>query len=278
MKKQKMDRRRGRNKAKKGTAPSQPDSSRRPFEFTIDLTEPVRLNRYIARSGVCSRRDADDMIKRGLVKLNGEVVSEMGVKVKDGDEVVVNGKHIVPTDKQYVLLNKPTDTITTTSDEKGRKSVMDLLGPYEFQSKGVFPVGRLDRHTTGVLLLTNDGMLAHRLTHPSYEINKEYLVQTRDVLSDHQIEKLLAGVELEDGAAKVDKVVRADDGTGLNLILSKHEGRNRQVRRMIEIIGSEVIKLDRVRYAGLTAKGVRKGKWRRLSRAEVTTLYRKVKL
>lgn len=218
------------------------------------------------------------MIKRGLVKLNGEVVAEMGVKVKDGDEVIVNGKHIVPTDKQYVLLNKPTDTITTTSDEKGRKSVMDLLGEHEFKSKGVFPVGRLDRHTTGVLVLTNDGMLAHRLTHPSFEVDKEYLVQTRDPLTDAEIQKLTLGVELEDGTAKVDRIARTEDESGLTLILSIHEGRNRQVRRMIEHLGSEVTKLDRVRYAGLTVKGVRKGKWRRLSRAEVTTLYRKVKL
>jgi len=254
------------------------DAGARPFEFTLDLSEPVRLNRFIARSGVCSRREADTMIEQGLIQVNGEVVKELGVKVKDGDSVKVNGKRIVPTDKQYVLLNKPKDTITTTSDEKGRKSVMDLVEFEEHGMKGMFPVGRLDRHTTGVLLLTNDGMLAHRLTHPSYEINKEYLVETTEIVTDTDLEKLTAGIELEDGPAKADQVERADPRIGNLFLVHIHEGRNRQVRRMFEAIGAEVKDLERIKYAGLTAKGVRKGKWKRLSRDEVTMLYRKVKL
>lgn len=275
MKKRKIDRRRS-GFSKKGISRS--DKTIRPFELNIDLSEPVRLNRYIARSGECSRRDADELIRKGLVKLNGETVKEMGVKVSDGDQVEVNGKHIVPTDKQYVLLNKPTDTITTTSDEKGRRSVMDLIESDQFDSRGIFPVGRLDRHTTGVLLLTNDGILAHRLMHPKYRIDKEYLIETADDLSESQLMKLTSGIELEDGKAKADRAVWADNSSKCHLILSIHEGRNRQVRRMIESMGTEVKKLDRVRYAGLTTKGVRKGKWRRLSRDEVTLLYRKVKL
>jgi len=263
---------------RKRTRKPDSDVEKRPFEHTLDLSEPIRLNRFIARSGTSSRRDADSLIEQGLVKLNGEVVTEMGTKVSHGDRVEVNGKRIVPTDKHYVLLNKPTDTITTTSDEKGRKSVMDLV---EFESngmKGMFPVGRLDRHTTGVLLITNDGDLAHRLTHPSYGIDKEYQVETTAVVSAADMNKLLVGIQLEDGLAKADRIERVDDRIGNLFIISIHEGRNRQIRRMFEAIGAEVKKLDRINYAGLTTKGVRKGKWKRLSRQEVTMLYRKVKL
>ena len=278
MKNRKPDNRRRRQGAGGGRGKARPGATRRPFEHTIDLTEPVRLNRYIAGSGVCSRREADELIQKGLVKLNGALVTEMGVKVSHGDQVEVNGKHIVPTNKEYVLLNKPTDTITTTSDEKGRRSVMDLLDSGEFGNSGLFPVGRLDRHTTGVLLLTNDGMLAHRLTHPSYEVSKVYLVETERPISDDQLVQLKKGIELEDGIAKADRVSFAEPGVNNKLIVSIHEGRNRQVRRMMEALGNEVKKLDRAQYADLTAKGVRKGKWRRLSRKEVTSLYRIVKL
>ena len=278
MKNRKPDNRRRRQGAGRSKGLSRPGSTRRPFEHTIDLTEPVRLNRYIAGSGVCSRREADELIKKGLVKLNGTLVKEMGVKVAHGDQVEVNGKHIVPTNKEYVLLNKPTDTITTTSDEKGRKSVMDLLESGEFDESGLFPVGRLDRHTTGVLLLTNDGMLAHRLTHPSYEVRKVYQVETERPISEDQLALLAKGIELEDGLARADKVTFAEPGVDNILYMSIHEGRNRQVRRMMEALGNEVKKLNRVQYADLTTKGVRKGKWRRLSRNEVTSLYRLVKL
>ena len=260
------------------TGQPKPEEGKRLFEHNLDLSEPVRLNRFIARSGVCSRREADSLIEKGLVQLNGTVVSELGTKVSHGDLVQVNGKRIVPTDKQYVLLNKPTDTITTTSDDKGRTSVMDLVEFEENGMKGMFPVGRLDRHTTGVLILTNDGMLAHRLTHPSYEIDKDYLVETTEVVSEENMNRLVEGVELEDGHVKADRIERADPRVGNLFLIRIHEGKNRQVRRMFEAIGAEVKKLERTNYAGLSAKGVRKGKWRRLTREEVTQLYRQVKL
>ncbi|MDA0378041.1 MAG: pseudouridine synthase [Bacteroidetes bacterium] len=242
------------------------------------MEEPVRLNRYIASSGQCSRREADDLIARGHVKVNGKVVQELGTKVSHGDRVEVNGRQIAPSDREYLLLNKPKDTITTTSDEKGRRNVMDLLDPEEFGSAGLFPVGRLDRHTTGALLITNDGDLAHRLMHPSYGVNKQYVITTRDPISAEDLVRLGQGVQLDDGLAKADRVVASPDGDPRCVIMSIHEGRNRQVRRMIEALGNAVETLDRVLYAGLSTKGVRKGKWRRLTRSEVASLYRQVKL
>jgi 23S rRNA pseudouridine2605 synthase len=217
------------------------------------------------------------MIGQGLVKVNGEAVTQMGTKVTRTDRVMVNGKRIVPADREYILLNKPKDTITTTSDEKGRRSVMDLLPSEEFGALGLFPVGRLDRHTTGALLLTNDGDLAHRLMHPSYGVDKQYLIQTKKPVTEEQLGELKRGIKLEDGEAKADKVFYME-GDQQVLVMAIHEGRNRQVRRMVEALDNEVAQLDRVRYAGLTTKGIRKGKWRRLSRKEVSTLYRHVKL
>ena len=278
MKNRRADNHKRKRTLRGGGKAANPDEGKRPFEHTLDLSEPVRLNRFISRSGVCSRREADSMIEKGLISINGAVVSELGTKVSDGDLVEVNGKRIVPTDKQYVLLNKPTDTITTTSDDKGRTSVMDLVEFEENGMKGMFPVGRLDRHTTGVLIITNDGMLAHRLTHPSFLVVKEYLVETADVVTDANLSKLAEGIELEDGLAKADRIERPDPRFGNLFMVRIHEGRNRQVRRMFEALGTTVKKLERTTYAGLTAKGVRKGKWRRLTRDEVTLLYRKVKL
>jgi 23S rRNA pseudouridine2605 synthase len=278
MKNRKTEKKPRRQAPKKRVDPRKAEPGARPFEFTLDLSEPVRMNRFIARSGICSRREADELIGQGRVQLNGVVVTELGVKVGHGDSIQVNGKRIVPTDKQYVLLNKPTNVITTTSDDKGRVSVMDLVEFEEHGMKGMFPVGRLDRNTTGVLLLTNDGMLAHRLTHPSYQIDKEYLVETVAVVSDADMARLTQGIELEDGIAKADGAERADPNVGNLFMVNLHEGKNRQIRRMFEAIGAEVKKLERVRYAGLTSKGVRKGKWKRLTRDEVTMLYRKVKL
>lgn len=243
----------------------------------LTMDEPVRLNRFIASTGTCSRRDADELIGKGLVKVNNEVVTKMGTKVSRTDRVEVNGKRIVPVDREYILLNKPKDTITTTDDEKGRTSVMDLLPADEFGSLGLYPVGRLDRHTTGALLLTNDGDLAHRLMHPSYGVSKQYLVKTEKPVSEEDLVRLGEGIELEDGSAKADRVTYLEGDPNV-LVMSIHEGRNRQVRRMIEAIDNMVTQLERVRYAGLTTRGVRKGKWRRLSRKEVSSLYRQVKL
>jgi len=278
MYKKKSDNNRGRKRSFKNRGSSSPQGKRGSGQPVLDMSEPVRLNRFIARSGTCSRRDADELIAKGLVQVNGKVISEMGVKVKDGDRVSVNGKQIVPTDREYVLMNKPRDTITTTDDEKGRQSVIDLLDPEQFGSIGLFPVGRLDRHTTGALVLTNDGDLAHRLMHPSFGVAKQYLVEVTDEVSDEQLDTLRNGIELEDGLAKADRVSFAHGESKRWLIMAIHEGRNRQVRRMIEALNNRVKSLDRMRYAGLTTKGIRKGKWRRLTRPEVAALYKSVKL
>lgn len=238
----------------------------------------MRLNKYIARSGVTSRRKADTLIDEGRVRINGEVVKEYWYQVQDDDTVEVNGRVISPRRKVYLLLNKPKDTITTTDDEHDRDIVLDLIQLPEKDQLGLFPVGRLDRDTVGVLLITNDGDLAHRLMHPSYEIDKLYVIRTREPVKPHQLEELLQGVELEDGPAAADRVtyVRPDDHHEIGLRL--HEGRNRQIRRMMEALGHDVVHLERVNYAGLTAEGVRRGKWRRLEEHEVQTLRNKVGL
>lgn len=247
---------------------------KRPFKPDDD----VRLNRFIARCGVCSRREADSLIAAGQVSVNGVVVTELGTKVTPRDRVDVHGRRVVPVHLEYLLMNKPGDTITTTDDERGRTSVMDLVKEPALEKAGLFPVGRLDRHTTGVLLLTNDGDLAHRLMHPKYIIEKVYVAETEQDVTDEQLEVLMAGVELEDGMAKADQVARVTGGSRRTVGLSIHEGRNRQVRRMFESLGHRIKQLERVQYAGLTTEGIRKGKWRRLSRDEVAALYRKVKL
>lgn len=247
---------------------------KRPFK----ADDEVRLNRFIARSGVCSRREADTLIAAGQVSVNGAVVTELGTKVTPRDRVDVHGRRVVPVHLEYLLMNKSGDTITTTDDERGRTSVMDLIKDPALEKIGLFPVGRLDRHTTGVLLLTNDGDLAHRLMHPRYTIEKMYVAELEQEVTDEQLEALASGIELEDGPAKADRVARLPGGSRRVVGLSIHEGRNRQVRRMFESLGHRVRQLERVQYAGLTTDGVRKGKWRRLSRDEVAALYRKVKL
>jgi 23S rRNA pseudouridine2605 synthase len=237
-----------------------------------------RLNRYISRCGITSRRKADDLIGNGAVKVNGEVVTELGTRLAESDRVEVSGKQITPLSNVYVLLNKPSDAVTTTSDEKGRKTVIDLIDLPEAREGGLFPVGRLDRETTGVLLLTTDGELAHRLMHPSYEIDKLYVVRTRKSIKPHHIEQIKSGIELEDGPAKADHIgyTRPPDEHEVGIRL--HEGRNRQIRRMFEALGHEITHLERVQYAGLGTDGVRRGKWRRLNDKEVRRLRRLVKL
>lgn len=238
----------------------------------------VRLNRYIAQAGVCSRRKADELILAGLVKIDGETVTELGTRVQDGQAVEANGKLISPRGHVYVLLNKPEDVITTTDDEKGRSTVLDLVTLPKGEKAGLFPVGRLDRDTSGVLLLTNDGDLAHRLMHPSYEIDKLYRVRTRMPLKPHELDTLRRGVMLEDGEARADEAAYLDPDDHREVGLRLHEGRNRQIRRMLEVLGHEVLRLERVNYAGLTSEGLRRGRWRRLTTAEVQRLRRKVKL
>lgn len=238
----------------------------------------MRLNRFLARAGVAARRKADEMIAAGAVAVNGRVVTEMGVQVQPGDVVTVNGRPVTPTEHVYLLLNKPDDVITTKDDERGRATVLDLVDLPEAAKGALFPVGRLDRHTTGVLLLTSDGELAHRLLHPSYGVKKYYRIRTRDTVKPHELDALKAGVELEDGLATPDQVgyIALPDYHEIGMML--HEGRNRIVRRMMEALGHEVVELERVRYADLTAEGVRRGKWRRLTPVEVKRLRRLVKL
>ena len=229
------------------------------------------LNKYIAHSGVCSRRDAAEIIKAGKVKVNGEVVMEPGRKVTVKDDVVVQGKKVQPTkDLVYVLLNKPKDYITTTEDERDRKTVLDLIK--QATKERVYPVGRLDRNTSGVLLLTNDGDLAQKLTHPSNEIKKVYAVTLDKPLEKKDFDKILEGVALEDGMAKVDYLAYSDTRDKTQVGVEIHSGRNRIVRRIFEALGYDVRNLDRVVFAGLTKKNVDRGKWRFLSEKEVRDL------
>lgn len=245
---------------------------------TPALKYPLRLNRFIARSGVCSRREADDLIREGKVKIAGEVVTDFSRQVKEHERVEVNGALITPVTGMYLLMNKPTGVITTNNDEKGRKTVLDLIDLEEERKAALFPVGRLDRETSGVLILTSDGELAHRLMHPSYEIEKLYRVRTKAAVEEDSLARLSAGIEMEDGPAKADWVGYSSPPAKNEVGIAVHIGRNRIVRRMFEMLGHEVEELERVRYAGLTTTGVRRGKWRRLEDQEIKKLYRAVKL
>lgn len=238
-------------------------------------TDSWRLNKFIANSGICSRREADTLIADGKVTVNGKVVTEMGVKVSSKDKVTVDGAEIHPENFVYILLNKPKGYITTTDDERDRNTVMDLVK--DATGLRVYPVGRLDRQTTGLLLLTNDGDLANRLMHPRYEVRKVYEVETNKPLEDEQIQSLLSGITLDDGPAKAYNVKRVAGFPNV-IQLSIFEGRNRQVRRMFEFFGIEVTKLNRTIYAGLNTRGVRVGRWRFLRDDEVNDLRTLVKL
>ncbi len=237
-----------------------------------DKSKKIRLNKYIAHCGFCSRRKADDYIAEGKVTVNGETVTEMGVKVQTADQVKVEGQLLSLEAFTYLLLNKPKDTITTTDDPRGRSTVMDKVE--NATGKRVYPVGRLDRDTMGLLLLTNDGDLAHRLMHPSYQVHKTYEVETKRQLRPDELEQLRKGIELEDGFAKAHRLSATKGG----FILTIFEGRNRMVRRMVFFLGTEVTKLKRIKYAGLTLKNVRMGRWRYLKQNEVNALRKLVKL
>ncbi len=243
-----------------------------------DLTFPIRLNRFIARSGVCSRRQADELIQDGRVQINGAVVTQLGTQVQKDDKVVVAGSRVYIEEPMYLLLNKPKDTITTASDEKGRRTVMDLVVDERLQGKGLFPVGRLDRDTTGALVLTNDGELGHRLMHPKWEVSKIYVVKTARAVADKDIAKLLDGIELDDGPARANAAGYVSESDKSLIALEVHEGRNHLVRRMMEAIGHETVSLDRTRFAGLDLHGLRRGKWRRLTPYEAKALRRLVRL
>ena len=229
----------------------------------------IRLNKYVANSGICGRREADELISKGLVVVNGEVIKEMGHKVKKTDHVVFQGKKINPEKPVYVLLNKPKDFITTTEDPMERKTVMKLVE--NACEERIFPVGRLDRNTTGLLLFTNDGELAAKLSHPSNEIKKIYQVTLDKALTAKDEEDVLEGLTLEDGDVKVDDLqVLSKDRNILGLEI--HVGRNRIVRRIFAHLGYEVEALDRVMYAGLDKKDLKRGHYRFLSEQEVIRL------
>ncbi len=230
----------------------------------------MRLNRFIAMSGVCSRREADNLISAGDIKVNGQVVTEMGIVLKKGDVVEYKDKVLKAEKLFYVLLNKPKDTVTTTDDPEGRRTVMDLVS--EACDERIYPVGRLDRNTTGVLLLTNDGELTEKLCHPKYEVRKIYHVYLDKKITDEDMRKMIVGVTLEDGDIAVDDVrfVDAEDPTQVGVQI--HSGRNRIVRRIFEHLGYEVVKLDRVYFAGLTKLNVPRGRWRFLEEQEINKL------
>jgi 23S rRNA pseudouridine2605 synthase len=242
-----------------------------PDAKSATATAQMPLNKYIAHSGICARRDAADLVKNGKVKVNGTLVTEPGFKVTEKDEVKVDGKKVYPTkDFVYILLNKPKDYLTTTEDPQKRKTVLELIRAATQQR--VYPVGRLDRNTSGVLLLTNDGDLSQKLTHPSNEIKKIYAVTLDKPLTKAHFDAILKGVPLEDGVASVDSLAFTDAADHKQVGIEIHSGRNRIVRRIFEHLGYDVKNLDRVLFAGLTKKNVQRGKWRFLSEKEVRDL------
>ena len=232
--------------------------------------EGIRLNKYLANAGIAARRKADVLISQGNVKVNGKVVLEMGYKVQSGDKVTFKGKAIKPQGNIYVLLNKPKDYISTLSDEKGRKTVTDLIRLPGRER--IYPVGRLDRNTTGLLLLTNDGELAQALSHPSKNVKKLYVVGLDKPVSAEHLSEIENGIELEDGSVKPDEISNVRSGLKKEIGLLLHSGRNRVVRRIFEHFGYCVKKLDRVMYAGLTKKDLTRGKWRYLTPREIIRL------
>ena len=233
-------------------------------------TGEMRLNRYVANAGVCSRREADKYIAAGLVTVNGKPVTEMGVKVKMTDDVRFDGRRLDAEKKVYVLLNKPKDFVTTTSDPHAERTVMELIE--NACEERVYPVGRLDRSTTGVLLFTNDGELADRLTHPSHNVKKIYQVTLNKPLTKNDLLQIADGIELEDGLIAADAISYIDPAEKTEIGMEIHSGRNRIVRRIFEHLGYKVKKLDRVYFAGLTKKNLPRGRWRLLSQKEVQFL------
>ncbi|MGL5683546.1 MAG: pseudouridine synthase [Marinifilaceae bacterium] len=229
----------------------------------------LRLNRYISISGICSRRDADELIQSGRVRVNDIVVEKVGTKVSKKDKVEIDGEEIIPEKKVYLVLNKPKDFVTTMDDPLERKTVMNLIA--NACKERVYPVGRLDRQTTGVLLFTNDGDLAKKLTHPSYEHKKIYHVFLDKTITPQQLEQIKDGIMLEDGLIKADEISYASDN-GKEVGIEIHSGRNRIVRRIFEHLGFKIEKLDRAYFAGITKKNLPRGKWRMLSKAEVDIL------
>ena len=239
-------------------------------EQNYDPNEPVRLNKFLANAGVCSRREADEFIQAGVVTVNGQVITELGTKVLRTDEVRFHDQPVSIEKKVYVLLNKPKDYVTTSDDPQQRKTVMDLVK--NACSERIYPVGRLDRNTTGVLLLTNDGDLASKLTHPKYLKKKIYHVYLDRNVTAHDLQQIVEGITLDDGEIKADDVQYASPTDKKQVGIEIHSGKNRIVRRIFESLGYKVTKLDRVQFAGLTKKNLRRGDWRYLTEEEVDRL------
>lgn len=245
-------------------------NKKRPSKEGIKQDEILRLNRFLSNSGVCSRREADKFISSGCVTVNGKVVSELGTKVSLYDEVKFNGAILNPQDKVYLLLNKPKGFVTTTDDPQERKTVMDLVE--KACKERIYPVGRLDKETTGVLLFTNDGELSKKLTHPSYQKKKIYHVYLDTPLTKNHLLEISKGVKLEDGAITADAISYVNENDKKEVGIEIHSGKNRIVRRIFSHFGYEVQKLDRVYFAGLTKKNLPRGKWRFLTQAEINQL------
>ncbi len=259
---------------KPGQKPGQKFTPRpRRIEYEIedfDPNEPIRLNKFIANSGICSRREADEKIAAGLVSVNDVVVTELGTKISRNDVIKIEDKVVTPEKKCYVLLNKPKDCVTTSDDPNGRLTVLDVVkGACQ---ERIYPVGRLDRNTTGVLLLTNDGELASKLTHPKYVKKKIYHVWTDKDISEEDMQRIADGIELEDGEIHADAISYANDTDKNQAGIEIHSGKNRIVRRIFEHLGYRVTKLDRVYFAGLTKKNLPRGRWRYLTQEEVNFL------
>ena len=250
--------------------PSQTQRRKSAPKTKDEASAMIRLNKYLSNAGICSRREADTLIAAGNVSVNGKVITEMGYKVSRDDEVKFDGRLITPEQKEYVLLNKPKNHITTTRDEKGRRTVMELIS--NASKSRLLPVGRLDRNTTGLLLFTNDGDLAKKLTHPSHGIRKIYHVELDKSLRMTDLKKIQSGLVLEDGPVAVDDVSFIENKSKREVGIELHSGRNRIVRRIFEHLGYRVVKLDRVVIAGLTKKDLPRGHWRFLTPQEVINL------
>jgi 23S rRNA pseudouridine2605 synthase len=236
------------------------------------VTDDIRLNKYIASAGLCSRRDADIMITEGKVQVNGNTITELGYKIKSSDTVSVNDKKIQPQNFIYILLNKPKNFICTTEDPENRRTILDLIK--NATKERVYPVGRLDRNTTGLILITNDGDLTNSLIHPSREFEKIYAVTLDHPLTKSDFAKICEGVELEDGIAKVDELAFTDEKDKSQVGIKIHSGKNRVIRRIFEQLNYEVTKLDRVMFGPLTKLNLPRGKWRFLTQIEVNNLKR----
>ncbi|MDE6637434.1 MAG: rRNA pseudouridine synthase, partial [Muribaculaceae bacterium] len=247
--------------------------SHRQIDYIIDDVDPneqIRLNKFMANSGICSRREADEKIAAGEVTVNDVVVTELGTKINRDDVVKIGDKVVTPERKCYVLLNKPKDCVTTSDDPNGRLTVLDVVkGACQ---ERIYPVGRLDRNTTGVLLLTNDGELASKLTHPKFVKKKIYHVWTDKDITEEDMQRIADGIELEDGEIHADAISYANDTDRNQAGIEIHSGRNRIVRRIFEHLGYRVTKLDRVYFAGLTKKNLPRGRWRYLTQEEVNFL------